>query len=53
MKVERGLRVRSRREELCHTIEDFSEITGLSIRTITDVELGQDFAPGRHACDSL
>ena len=40
-KKERGVRVRSRREELGHTIEDFSEITGLSIRTITDVELGR------------
>ena len=30
LKVERGLRVRSRREELDYTLNDLSEITGLS-----------------------
>ena len=40
LKLERSDRVRSRREELGYTVEEFSKVTGLSPRTITDIELG-------------
>lgn len=35
------MRIRSQREELDYTIEDFSQIMGLSPRTIVDIELGR------------
>lgn len=41
LKAERGQRIRSRREELSYTVEEFSELTNLSQRTITDIELGR------------
>ena len=41
LKLECSERVRSRREELGYTIEEFSKVTGLSPRTIVDIELGR------------
>ena len=41
LKVGRNSRVRSQREELGHTVKNFSKITGFYVGTIIDVELGR------------